>query len=210
MTQAVDSKQIELLEEIMSMKFFEEFYLAGGTNLALKYAHRHSIDLDFFIEKDFNLDRSNRINRELKGRFKKRFESIAVTDIGVFGFIDGVKTNFIHFPYPMLKALDTVKKFRLASDTDIAAMKINAINGRGSRKDFHDIHLLLQNFNLEDMLAAYKKKFGVDNVSMSLRSLVYFDDAENKENPNNVVQSHKGISWDEIKRDIVSKVRELG
>lgn len=210
MTNAVDVEQIELLKEIMKMPFFNDFYLAGGTNLALKYAHRHSIDLDLFIEKEFDIDRSNQINKVLNDHFKNRFESIAVTDIGVFAFIDNIKVDFVHFPYPMLSNLVDINGFRLASDLDIAAMKINAINGRGSRKDFYDIHLLFSKFGLNEMLDAYKLKFNVDNLSMALRSLVYFEDAEHDMNPNNTVESLNGVFWGEVKSSMIAKVKKFG
>lgn len=47
-------EQLELFNELSSQSFIQDFYLAGGTSLALQIAHRQSIDFDFFIQKDFS------------------------------------------------------------------------------------------------------------------------------------------------------------
>lgn len=207
MSTAVDKEQLAILNSIMQNEKFNDYYLAGGTNLAFKYQHRHSIDLDFFIEQDFDMNKTNRLNTLLNTYFKGRFESINITDIGVFGYVDQVKTDFVNYPYPMLKPIELVDDVRLASDIDIAAMKINAVTGRGSKKDFYDIHLLLQKFKLSEMLEAYQEKYGIPNTSMALRSLVYFEDAEAQGVTNNTVVSFVKVSWSKIKQDIIKQVK---
>jgi len=42
------------LETLSSQSFIENFYLAGGTCLALQIGHRRSVDFDFFIPADFD------------------------------------------------------------------------------------------------------------------------------------------------------------
>ncbi len=69
------------------------------------------------------------------------------------------------------------------STEDIAAMKLNAICGRGSKKDFYDIYYLLQLFSLKELLDFYDYKFQTDNSWMALRSMQYFEDADTEEEP---------------------------
>ena len=67
---------------------------------------------------------------------------------------------------------------RLAGFKDIAAMKLAAGTGRGTKKDFVDLHLLLGYFTLKEMLTFYDKKYTDGSVMLVLRSLTYFDDAD--------------------------------
>jgi len=133
---AVDEGQRQLLSELMQADFLSDHYLAGGTNLALRFGHRHSIGLDLFSNRDFNLPYSNMLNSKLKNKYGTDFNSISVTEVGVFGSIDGIKTDFVNFPHQLLKPLEIHNGTRLASLIDIAAMKINAVVGRGTPKGF--------------------------------------------------------------------------
>lgn len=136
----------------MQSDFLSGHYLAGGTNLALRFEHRHSVDLDLFTERDFDLSYSNVINSKLKDKFGARFTSISATEVGVFGAIDDIKTDFVNYPHPLLKPIEYYEGARLASVLDVAAMKINAVVGRGTQKDFYDIYELLKQFTLKEML----------------------------------------------------------
>lgn len=92
----------------------------------------------------------------------------------------------------------------LASPKDIAALKINAIEGRGSRKDFIDVYLLLQHYSLEELLKYYSQKYPNYSIFRALLSLTYFDDAENEAMPKMFIPD----SWDEIKNHIADVVRK--
>jgi predicted nucleotidyltransferase component of viral defense system len=76
-----------------------------------------------------------------------------------------------------LGEIETVDSIRMVSIKDAAAMKINAICNRGSKKDFFDLQVLLKTFSLEEMLNFYQKKYAVGHRFMAIRSLVWFDDA---------------------------------
>ncbi len=195
---AVDEGQRQLLSELMQADFLSDHYLAGGTNLALRFGHRHSIDLDFFSDRDFDLSYSNMLNSKLKNKFGTHFTSISVTEVGVFGSIDGIKTDFVNFPHPLLKPLENHNGARLASLIDIAAMKINAVVGRGTQKDFYDIHELLKHYSLSEMLGAYQKKYQIDNTAMAERSLLYFEDAHDLRNRDNQVIILNGVKWQDV------------
>lgn len=97
--------------------------------------------------------------------------------------------------------LETVSPDTLVED--IAAMKLEAIVGRGRKKDFIDIAFLLEHFPLNKMLGMYQKKYPAGLKYLVMRSLVYFDYAE--ENPMPVML--KPLSWDEAKERICKAVR---
>jgi predicted nucleotidyltransferase component of viral defense system len=61
--------------------------------------------------------------------------------------IDGIKVDFVNYNYPLIESTNTIENIRLVSDKDIAAMKLNAIAGRGSKKDFIDLYFLFQKYS---------------------------------------------------------------
>lgn len=87
-------------------------------------------------------------------------------------------------------ALDELTKM------DIAAMKIDAIGGRGVKRDFIDLYFLCKEFSLEDCLNFYIKKYPnrKDNIFHIIKSLNYFDDALKLGEP----QMFVPIDWEEI------------
>jgi len=206
---AVEEEQRRLLLELMQTDFLSNHYLAGGTNLALHFEHRHSVDLDLFCKYDFDISYSNVINSKLKNQFGSRFTSISATEVGVFGSIDGIKTDFVNFPHPLLNPLENFEGARLASILDVAAMKINAVVGRGTQKDFYDIHELLKHYTLKEMLKAYKEKYKMDNTAMAERSLLYFDDAQDMSNRDNQVVILNGANWNDVKHHITHSYQQF-
>lgn len=94
---------------------------------------------------------------------------------------------------------------KLAGLKDIAAMKINAITNRGTRKDFIDIAFLLNIFPLEELLKCFQRKYPDSFLMLALRSLMYFDDAEQEPLPRMLVP----FEWDEGKNKIVESVNRV-
>jgi hypothetical protein len=91
-------------------------------------------------------------------------------------------------------------------DRDLIAMKIQAILGRGKKKDFWDLYELLQHYNLRDMIDFHKSKYPNQMIMISIpQALVYFDDAENSDEP----ASFKNQTWEDVKSGIRKKVREF-
>ena len=82
-------------------------------------------------------------------------------------------------------------------------MKINAVEGRGSRKDFIDIYMLLQHYTLGELLDFYQKKYPNYSFFRALLSLTYFDDAESQAMPKMFIPQ----TWDKMKSYISNKVK---
>ena len=131
----VNPKALELLKEIQELPLLENFYLVGGTALALHLGHRISIDLDFFTANEFN---TASIIDSLKEKYTISLLAQATNSLTVN--IDSVKTDFIRHNYPLLKPILLIDGIKLASIKDIAAMKFNSTMNRGSKKDFFDIY----------------------------------------------------------------------
>jgi predicted nucleotidyltransferase component of viral defense system len=94
---------------------------------------------------------------------------------------------------------------RLAGLKDIAAMKIVAINNRGSKKDFIDIYFLLNHFSLKEIMDFYLEKYPDGSAFMARKSLSYFADAEKQLMPKMLIPT----SWNDVKNRIAAAVKEL-
>lgn len=198
--QTIEPVTLELLRDLLAIPEFKNLRLAGGTSLALQIGHRKSIDLDLFgtfeTEPEEILDILNSIGSLTTIRNMR--------NIHVF-MINGIKVDIINYSYPWLHQANKADDLRLASIEDIAAMKLAAIAGRGTRKDFIDIHFLLRQFSLQEMLDLYTAKYADGSIFMILKSLIYFDDAENDPEP----FMFETIDWNLIKSELRDEVAKL-
>ena len=175
------------------------FYLAGGTALALLLGHRISIDLDFFSENAFSVS-SLVLQLNTLGNLKIEDQSENTFN----GSLDGVKISFFYYPYPLLFPTKKYDNVALADERDIAAMKVQAISGRGSKKDFVDLFVLLKTYQLNDILKLFNKKYEKFNYNRLhiLKSLSYFYDADTNAEPVYI----NPINWTEVKKFIENVV----
>ena len=184
---------LELLKNLSTEELFSGLRLVGGTALALQYGHRNSIDLDFFgrIEAD-----SDSIIELLKAYGELQIYKVS-KNINIFA-INGIKVDIVNYKYPWIDKPIVEDGLFLASPKDIAAMKINAIEGRGSKKDFIDVNELLKHFTLQQILDFHSKKYSNASTLRSIMSLSYFDDAEEQPMP----KMFTSDTWEEIKKNI--------
>ena len=196
--QTVDAHTLELLRQLSVVSEFSAMRLVGGTSLALQYGHRTSVDLDFFGTFDSELAFSSILRRYGQLTIVKETSKIKVY------LLDGIKVDFVHYDYPWLEAPLQVDGLTLATPPDIAAMKVNAIEGRGSKKDFIDLYYLLQRYTLAEILDFYKQKYPEHSVFRALMSMSYFDDADVQPTP----RMFDNVSWNEMKEYIRSQVRQ--
>lgn len=189
----VDKPTLELLKKLQQTELFSQLRLVGGTSLALQIGHRTSIDLFGAIETD-ELD----INRELTtiGRLLQLKSS---KNIHIY-LLNNIKVDIVNYPYPWLAEPIREDGLLLADSKDIAAIKIAAITGRGSKKDFIDIYFILQKMSLHEIMEAYLAKYNDGSLFMALKSFVYFDDADDDEMPN----MFSTINWQDVKQTLTS------
>lgn len=198
--QTVTPDTLELLKTIASKSEMKGFRLVGGTALALQYGHRQSVDLDFFG--------SPLTSQEDTIDLLSSLGSITIlnrTDKILQVVLRGIKVDVIDYSrYGWIDTPVADDGIVLASPRDIAAMKINAVEGRGSRKDFVDIYMLLQHYTLSELLDFYSMKYPNYSIFRALLSLTYFDDAETQAMPKMFIPQ----TWEEIKAYISDKVKE--
>ena len=81
-------------------------------------------------------------------------------------------------------------------------MKITALIGRGTKKDFIDLAFLLDIFSLNEIFNFYEKKYPEASRFMAMKSIAYFDDAEQEPMPFML----KEKSWNDIKKQILKEI----
>jgi hypothetical protein len=172
--------QRSLLPTFSALAAGQDFYLAGGTGLALQLGHRRSVDFDWFRAKP--IEDPLRLAAALQTP-ALRFKVDRVERGTLHGSVRRVRVSFLEYGYPQLEPLIEVAGLRLAALEDIAAMKLAAVAQRGSRKDFVDVFALGQRFALADMLGFYRAKYGLKDVGHILVALSYFDDADRERLP---------------------------
>ena len=200
--EAIEPTTLDLLKRLQALPILAETRLVGGTALALQLGHRVSVDLDIFGKWNYAEDLQSALSDV--GHVEK--ESGTPSGRMAFFYIDGVKVDCVAYDmYRWLEQPVEVDGVRLARVKDIAAMKVNAITNRGTRKDFVDMARLLDDYSLADMFAWYLEKYPAANPALAMRSMAYFVDAETMPMPRMLIP----FDWEEAKDRIRAAVREL-
>jgi hypothetical protein len=164
-----------------SLSHFPDFYLAGGTALALQIGHRISVDFDLFNDDD--------ISRSLLRKVQQVFPTASIIPLVNNGdeltvLINGVKFTFLRYPYPPLDRLYAYQKVPYLSVREIAATKAYTIGRRGSYKDYVDLYFCVSEgyTTLPTIIDDAEQKFGKDfNSRLFLEQLIYVADLDNAE-----------------------------
>lgn len=198
--QTIEPDTLELLKKLSLQPELQHTRLVGGTALALQYGHRQSVDLDFFGRLPEDRDRLIDIANSL-GTVSVLNQSKTIIQLD----INHVKVDFVDYSrYPWIDEPVIIDNCILASAKDIAAMKVNAILGRGSRKDFIDLYELLKHYTLDEILCFYKQKYPEYSEYRALLSMTYFEDAEMQDMPRMLIDT----TWAEMKMTIMQAVKD--
>jgi len=193
--ESVSQELLKLLKTIMVEKELEEFILGGGTSLALRFGHRRSIDLDLFSIHPFD-------SRQCINLLHSIFNDLEVvnrTAGSVCAVVKNFKMDILYHSYPLLYDPVIGEGIRFLSLPDLAAMKINAVTNRGSKKDFIDLLLLHENgIPLDKALDYFCKKYGNTGRFLAVRSLAWFEDAESEPDPIFL----NGWAWKDVRKRI--------
>lgn len=199
----LDVKRITLLPLLKHFK--DRFYLAGGTALALQLGHRDSVDFDFFTQKDIDT--------------KKLFEQLRA-DLSVHSIVkiqeeentltvlvdDSIKLSFFTHPYKLIRDTLQEEHLTLASIEDIACMKLSAITGRASNKDYIDLYFILDKFSLQDILEFAREKYPELDRNLILKSIVYFDDVVEERI---LFKNKREVSFKDVQKRLQQEVKKL-
>ncbi len=168
--------------------------------MALQLGHRRSVDLDFFGTIPETSDEIQDILREHhEVSIVKESKNIHIY------LIDGVKVDLVNYKYDWIGSPVEEDVIRLAGLKDIAAMKVAAIIGRGTKKDFIDLYFLLKHFSLKEILELYLQKYPDGSLFIALKSLSYFEDADADPMP----VMFEDIEWTDVKSFIRETISTL-
>lgn len=200
--ETIDERVARTLIELRGCSVLSSFYLAGGTGLALRLGHRRSVDLDFFAREAFD---ENAILPKIQRL--SEFSVVAKSPGTLHVQINGTKVSFLAFDYPTLFPCGEFHGVQVADPRDIACMKLSAIAGRGTKRDFIDLYAVALEHGLSQIMEWFNTKFAAANYSRVhlLKSLTYFVDAEKDPAPDLLVP----ISWEQVKQFFSTEVPQL-
>lgn len=171
--ETIDPGTLQLLKSLQSIPLLSGLRLVGGTGLALQLGHRKSVDLDLFGEVSAD-------TMEIRMAIEESHDLTVLKEsknINIYT-VDGVKVDIVNYSYKWIDDKVAEDGITLAGIKDIAAMKIAAIIGRGTKKDFIDLHRLLSLFSIKDILDMYLQKYPDGDLFIAMKSLLYFEDAD--------------------------------
>ena len=210
--ETVTSLLKRILNDIMENPIFEPFYLVGGTSLSLRLGHRESVDIDLFTNVPYgSLDFS------IYEKFFKEnylyYYCTDKTDLVGFGrsyYIgnsenDSIKVD-LYYHDEIIDSCDIIDNIRIASLADVTAMKIDVISRGGRKKDFWDLHELLNIYNIPQMLDFHQQRneYTHDREQI-ITNFTKFSYADEELDPICL----KGKEWELIKLDFVEIIESL-
>lgn len=197
----------EAFKACINFPFLEaDWYLAGGTALALQVGHRSSEDLDFFTsKKDFDIELLERLIPVIG-----TWETTQTEKGTLYGTLHGASVSFIAYPFyrPSNNRVYCGTIHMLVPD-DIMAMKIVAVSQRGKKRDFVDLYwyLAIHGASLPATIQRTLEQFPdrQHNLPHFIKSLTYFDDAEDDPMP----ALHFDANWETIKKYFQNEIPRI-
>ncbi len=197
--ETVNKQTLELIQTLQSDNILKGFVLVGGTALAFHLGHRLSVDVDLFTTEDFDAHEML-VHLEQNYGFQEQYRHKNTLK----GIINGVMVDMICHNYEQVSSPLETSGMRIASKQDIAAMKVNAISGNGTRiKDFIDIYFLLKEFRFYELIEFYKIKYKTRSDFHAIKSLTFFDDIIPDPFPQMIRE--KSLSLEQIKSEITQR-----
>ena len=173
--EALKSKQREIFEKL---KYFKNFYLAGGTALALQIGHRISVDFDLFSPYEIPEKLFDEVQEVFK---KKRIKIIVNHSEQLTVMIDKISLSFVRFPFPLLLKLKKYKGVKMLSVPEIGATKAYALGRRATLKDYVDLYFIIKKkyASLKKIVSLAQKKFKEEfEPRLFYEQLIYLEDIE--------------------------------
>jgi Nucleotidyl transferase AbiEii toxin, Type IV TA system len=202
---------LSVLKTLMAAKEFEPFRLVGGTALSLHRGHRESVDIDLFTDAEYDSIDFGAIETYLRVTYP--YVDTSNDNIIGFGksyFVGEGKDSCIkldifytdQFIDPPIK----VDGIRLASIGEIIAMKLDVINRGGRKKDFWDIHELMDDYSIDQMFLLHEKRSPYVHDRIILKNnFTQFENADEDFDPVCLKEKY----WELIKMDITDFMSKL-
>lgn len=196
----------EIMSAFAETPLANEFYLAGGTALALQLGHRLSVDLDYFSRTQSDIPA---LAEPLRIALKEFAPVLSDSSWGNLVFLArDVRLGFYGYGYDLVRPLVQTDTGRLASVEDIALMKMDALLARASRKDFYDLYFIGRQISLREIfdLAPQKYPSVRDFEAQVVKHMAYFERAEQETPP----QMIEALEWDTVKDWFRKQAKDLG
>jgi len=202
---------LSVLKTLMAAKEFDEFRLVGGTGLSLYRGHRESVDIDLFTDAVYGSIDFDKIDSFLRSNY--RYVDTSNNDIIGFGksyFVGESENNSIKidlfYTDEFIDAVTLIDAIRLASVEEIIAMKLDIIQRGGRKKDFWDLHELMDEYSIDKMFSLHKKRYpyGHDKVVLK-NNFTQFENADGDFDPVCLREKH----WELIKVDMIDFIKAL-
>lgn len=198
--ETVEPGTLSLIQSLQKKSYLKDFLLVGGTALALQTGHRISVDIDLFTNNRFDPDELlSQLQSDYPLIIRNRMSHALLLEI------DKIKTDFVFQSSNLILPPLLADGVRMASALEIAAMKISAITARGKKRDFVDLFVLLNIYSLPEIMAAFLKKYPSATLELAMRSIFYFEDAENDIAP----KCFFDFNWDAVKAQIRAEAAKL-
>jgi len=174
--QVLNLDQVQLLPIIQ--KFSSDFYLVGGTAIALYFGHRRSIDFDLFTDKTF--DPMVIRNRLLQSKVINHTFSQGTGELTVL--VEKVKFTFFNYPFIIDRPINFDNYIRLPDLLTLGAMKAFALGRRAKWKDYVDLFFIFQRYSFQELIDRTSLIFKTEfNEKLFRTQLGYFEDIDYSE-----------------------------
>ena len=198
--EVIISEGIKVLDKL---KDFPEFYLAGGTGLALQLGHRISLDFDLFWRGDIPEKLLSRIRNVFRG---ERIKVIVNHREQLTVSIGAVYTSFVKYSYPVVLDFIEYKGINILPAIEIGAMKAYALGRRATMRDYVDLYFVLKTYSLVEVIKICKRKYGNEfNKRLFLEQLIYLEDIEDVE----IRFSKEKVERGELTRFFEGEIRKM-
>lgn len=207
---AVTPLLLSTLKIVMATDIFHSFRLVGGTALSLQLGHRESVDIDMFTDSEYGTIDFDSIDTFLR----KQFPYVDTSNTKIVGmgrsyFVGNSERQAVKldlfYSDSFIRDVKNLDGIRTADIDDIVAMKIEVIRQGGRKKDFWDLHELLELYTIQQMLQLHQERYPYNhNRAELLTNFTRFEQADNDFDPICL----KGKYWELIKLDIMEALEK--
>jgi predicted nucleotidyltransferase component of viral defense system len=199
----------DVLIQLMDAQALADFRLVGGTALSLQLGHRMSVDIDLFTDNSYGTIDFDIIEQYLKANFAHVSGQFGGNPGLGKSYLIGasqsalVKVDIYYAMDPFFQSANIEQAVRMATIEEIIAMKVDVVQRIGRKKDFWDLHELLQQYTVNEMVALHRRRFEWTHDGPVIRkNLTEFTEADSDFDPICL----KNKEWAFIKEDIEEAV----
>ncbi len=202
----------EVLHDIMGAPLFAPFCLVGGTSLSLRLGHRMSVDIDLFTNAPYGSLDFSVFEKFLKSRYAYYdcTDKSGIVGMGRSYYLgetvdENIKLD-LYYRDEIKDPYDLIDNIRLASLADVTAMKIDVVSRGGRKKDFWDLHELLNTYSIAQMLVLHQERYEyTHDREQIIANFTDFASADEDIDPICL----KNKEWELIKLDFVEELERL-